>query len=95
MSHLREMARVVKPGGWIAFDILTENCFTPERLQAWFNSDVWSWEWAPNIVPKDFVCKLFADYKVHLADSFLVPLYPANTECCVFRKSPTATNSTH
>jgi SAM-dependent methyltransferase len=94
LSYLREMARIAKPGGWVVFDILTEENFTPDRLQAWLDANVWSWSWSPHIVPKDFTIKLLADLHVNLVDSFLVPLHPGDTECMVFRKAPIAPKPT-
>src|SRR5580658_7350119 len=31
LSYFREMARVVRAGGWVVFDIMTEGCFTPQQ----------------------------------------------------------------
>jgi hypothetical protein len=87
VSYLQEMARVVGNGGWVAFDIMTEACFSPEHLKAWFDASPWDWAWSPHLVARDFTVKLFADQGVSLVGSFAVPLYPAITECMVFRKT--------
>jgi hypothetical protein len=87
VSYFREMARVVQPNGWIVFDIFTESCVTPPRVQAWFDSDIFAWSWSPQLVSREFATKFFADYAISLAGSFLVPLYPGVTECLLFRKN--------
>jgi hypothetical protein len=86
VSYLQEMARIAKSGGWVIFDIMTEACFTPEYLKAWFEAKPWDWDWAPHLVGRDFTVKLFQDRGLDLAGSFKVPLFPAVTECMVFRK---------
>jgi hypothetical protein len=92
-SYFREMARVVRSGGWVVFDIMTEACFPPEHLDAWFGEDPWGWAWSPHMVARDYVVGMFAQKGVHLVDSFQVPLFPAVTECMVFRKVPSKSMS--
>jgi hypothetical protein len=41
---------------------------------------------SPHFLTKDFTLKFFADRGIDFVDSFPVPLYPAITECMVFRK---------
>jgi hypothetical protein len=86
VSYLQEMARVAQNGGWVVFDAMTEACFSPEHLKAWFDANPWEWDWSPRLVAKDFTVKLFADRGLSLVGSFQVPLFPAITECMVFRK---------
>jgi hypothetical protein len=86
VSYLQEMARIAKNRGWVVFDIMTEACFTPDYLKAWFEVEPWDWDWAPHLVAKDFTVKLFQDRGLSFVGSFLVPLFPAVTECMVFRK---------
>jgi len=80
------MARVVRDGGWVVFDIMTEDCFRPQYLKEWFDANPWQWIWSPHITSRDYVVGLFADLGVSFAGSFMVPLYPAVTECMAFRK---------
>lgn len=93
VSYFQEMARVVEDGGWVVFDIMTESCFNAHHLQAWFNANAWDWPWSPQLVARDFTCKLFADHAIDLVGSFPVPLYPAITECMVFRKKASQNGS--
>ncbi len=88
VSYLREMARIVRSGGWIAFDILTESCFTGEALEAWLKAEMWDWSWSPVMIGRDYVIKMFAEQGIVLEGSVLVPLHPSVTECMVFRKKP-------
>jgi hypothetical protein len=85
-SYFREMARVVRRGGWAVFDIMTEACFTPEHLDAWFAADAWEWVWSPRMVARDYAVGVFAERGIGLVGSFQVPMFPAVTECMVFRK---------
>ena len=91
VSYLQEMARVVKDGGWVVFDVMTESCFDAHHLQAWFNANAWDWPWSPHLVARDFTLQFFAEHAIDLVGSFPIPLYPAITECMVFRKNPSGT----
>jgi SAM-dependent methyltransferase len=86
VSYFQEMARVVRDGGWIVFDIMTEGCFSSDHLKEWFAENPWEWSWTPQFISKDFVRKFFADRGISFVGSFQVPLFPAVTECLVFRK---------
>jgi SAM-dependent methyltransferase len=86
-SYFREMARVVRHGGWVVFDILTEECFSKEHLDAWFNADPWEWAWSPQMTAREYAVGIFAERGIPLVGSFRVPLFPAVTECMVFRKT--------
>ncbi len=88
VSYLQEMARVVRDGGWIVFDVMTEACFSREHLDAWFGADPWEWAWSPHMIARNYTVGIFAQRGISLTGSFQVPLFPAITECMVFRKSP-------
>jgi hypothetical protein len=85
-SYFLEMARAVQDNGWVVFDIMTETCFTLENLQAWFDVNPWNWDWSPCMVSKEFAVKVFREKGISFIGSFEVPLFPAVTECMVFRK---------
>lgn len=87
-SYLREMARVVRSGGWIVFDIMTEACFIREHLDEWFEANPWEWAWAPHMISREYTVSMLGELGIFLVGSFQVPLYPAITECMVFRKEP-------
>jgi hypothetical protein len=86
VSYLQEMARMVEDGGWVVFDIMTESCFDTHYLQAWFNANAWDRPWSPHLVAREFTRKFFANHGIDLLGSFPIPVYPAITECMVFRK---------
>jgi hypothetical protein len=87
-SYFLEMARIVKNNGWVVFDIMTEACFSSEHLKAWFAASPWNWDWSPRMVSRDFAVNLFREKGFSFVGSFIVPLFPAVTECMVFRKTP-------
>lgn len=86
LSYFREMARVARVGGWIVFDMTTENCFTADTLQSWFDANPWDWDWSPHMCSLDYILKMFAEQGVVLVDKFQVALFPGVTECLVLRK---------
>jgi phospholipid N-methyltransferase len=88
ISYLREMARIVRNGGWIVFDIMSESCFEPESVDAWFKAHPWDWPWSPQMIARDYVINMFAERGISLEGSFMVPLFPAVAECMVFRRKP-------
>lgn len=90
LAYLGEMARAVRPGGWIVFDTMTEECFNPTNLQAWFNVSPWKWDWSPEMVARKYLLELFGKSGISLVRSFFVPLHPAVTECLIFRKAKTS-----
>ncbi len=83
MGYMLEMARVVRPGGWIAFDAVTEQCVTPEYVERWNST---GWDWVVSMIPKDFVVNLMASLGVRHVGSFTVPLGPVVAEYLIFRK---------
>lgn len=87
IRYLDEMARVVRSGGWVVFDAMTENCFEGENLRAWLEAKPWDWDWAPKIFPKAYMIRFLQNRGVSLVGSFEVPLFPAITECFVFRRN--------
>lgn len=86
VSYFHEMARVACDEGWIVFDAMTERCFSNEHLTSWFEANPWEWGWEPHLIGRSYTVDLFAGLGASLIGSFLVPIYPAFTECMVFRK---------
>jgi len=41
LGYFQEAARVLREGGWLFFDVLTEACLTPETTKRWLESG-WS-----------------------------------------------------
>ncbi len=93
MSYLQEMARVVREDGWVVFDVLTETCFSNRHLKAWFDANPWNWAWAPQMISRGYLVNYFAGHGLVLAGSFHIPLFPAVTECMLFRKKENGTEN--
>jgi SAM-dependent methyltransferase len=82
IKYFSEMARVVRPGGAIVFDIVTEECFNGQVTDNWLSSNV---DWANSMIPRQFAIKFFAARGCSLVGSFLIPMKPGVTEYLIFR----------
>jgi hypothetical protein len=87
-SYLAEMARVVRDGGWVIFDVLTEDCWDEKNLSAWFSAQAWDWDWTPAVMPRRYLSDYLSRLGLSLVTSFFIPLWPGRTEVFVFRKKP-------
>lgn len=85
-GYLKEMARVVRPGGAVVFDIFTENCMDDETVEKWFSAGVYSFNYDPSFMSKQYAIHFLSRRGLVFAGSFLVPLWPGLTECMVFFK---------
>lgn len=83
--YYEEMVRVVRPGGKIVFDIVTENCMTDDVLAQWLATGG-GYQHYPCLIPRQFTIDFFAARGVAFRGSFLVPMLPGKTECMVFAK---------
>jgi SAM-dependent methyltransferase len=86
LFYFREIARVTRAGGWIVFDVMTEECFDKANVQAWFDANPWKWDWSPRMCARQYVLDMFGELEVVFVGSFRIPLHPGVTECMVFRK---------
>lgn len=86
LAYFKEMARVVKPAGWIVFDIFTETCFSTLNVEAWFKAGAVTWHWRPVIMPKQHALDFLTSEHCNLVKSCLVPYYPGVSELLFFRK---------
>lgn len=82
-GYLREMARVVRPGGIVAFDVITENCLTDETVDGWLKSDATLF--IPT--PRSWVIEFLAKLGLTLEGSVIEPLPNGSTELLVFRRA--------
>lgn len=87
--YLNEMVRVARDGGWIIFDVLTEDCMDEKSMAAWLAVRPGTWEWTPTLVPKPFLIPYLGRHGAQLAGSFFISLWPGKTEVFVFRKNST------
>jgi len=93
-GYLAEMARVVKPGGFVVFDMITECCLDDDTLERWMLSGIGHCSY-PAPIPREIVLRFFQKRGVSIAGSFKVPLGPGTTECMIFVKRPAANGKLH
>ncbi|MFI6938023.1 methyltransferase domain-containing protein [Streptomyces sp. NPDC050418] len=82
-----EMARVVRPGGRIVFDVMTESCLDPETMRAWATKGGTGHDSYPAAMPRTACVDLFATLGCVLEAGFRAPMGVASTEVLVFVKS--------
>ena len=81
-----EMIRVVRNGGKIAFDIVTEECLEDDVLDAWLRTGS-GYQHYPSMVPRQFTVDFFQRRGCSHDGDFLVPMKPGTTNCFVFTKT--------
>jgi hypothetical protein len=81
-----EMARVVRDGGYIVFDVMTEHCLTPLAVEQWAHSNIPSRSSYPAATPSSIVIDFFNSRQFEQVGSFLTPMPPGQTEVFVFKK---------
>jgi hypothetical protein len=84
--YLQEMARVIRIGGWAAFDVVTERCLDADTVQIWAKSGIRNGSY-PAVFPRSVVEDVFAGNGFELAGSFIVPMKPGTTELLVFKRT--------
>ncbi|WP_312858126.1 class I SAM-dependent methyltransferase [Pseudonocardia pini] len=82
MGYVDDMIRVARPGGVIAFDVITEECLTDDLVTAWIAAGT---IYRP--VPREWLIEYLGRHGVHFRGSCLVRLVEGRTELLVFRKS--------
>ncbi len=83
--YYSEMARVTRPGGFVAFDIVTEACMDRATLERWLTTAA-GYQHYPCLMPRQFTVDFFSERGLILVGSFLVPMEPGSTECMVFTR---------
>jgi SAM-dependent methyltransferase len=86
-QYLLEMARVVRDGGKVVFDVVTEGCLDDATIDKWVERRV-PWGSYPALLPRQFVIDLLARRGLTLTGSFMIPMAPGRTECMVFTRFP-------
>jgi phospholipid N-methyltransferase len=82
LGYMEEMARVVRPGGVVAFDILTENCLDDATLKSWIEQNTTIYR----MMPRQWTIDQLSHHDLTLIGSTFVPLSGAHTELLVFRR---------
>jgi hypothetical protein len=80
-----EMCRVVRPGGFVVFDIVTEACMDPAAVNGWVSSQGVDSTY-PAMVAHTTAVDFFASQGLSLVGRFFIPMGPGKTEIYVFRK---------
>jgi SAM-dependent methyltransferase len=78
--YFTEMIRVVRPGGQIVFDIVSESCMPDATLEKWIAGGIHY----PCIMPREFVIDFFTRRRCILRSSFFAPMMPGQSEYLVF-----------
>lgn len=84
-QYFEEMIRIVRVGGKIVFDIVTEDCFDDATLEAWITTGA-GYQHYPCLIPKQFTIDFFQRRGCSFDGSFIVPMKPGKTECFVLTK---------
>jgi SAM-dependent methyltransferase len=85
LNYWAEMVRVVRPDGYVVFDIVTEACLEPETVGRWIASGLNTGSY-PAAVPRTSALHYFESQGFSCVGSFLIPMGPGTTEVFVFRK---------
>lgn len=88
-SYWFDMIKSTRTGGYISFDIVTEDCMPPDILRKWLGAGVNHGPY-PAIIPRSFAIKFFNREGADLLGSTKIPMRPGVTELFVFRKSSAA-----
>lgn len=82
IGYLAEMARVVKPGGVVAFDAVTDPCLDERTAELW--AKVGS---IHHMISRDWLVQYLGRRGLKLLGSHFTPLPPGTAELMVFRRS--------
>ncbi|MGI8897392.1 MAG: methyltransferase domain-containing protein [Pyrinomonadaceae bacterium] len=69
-SYFREMARVTAPGGYLVFDIISEDCLDDAGVDSWLNTPLRY----PSLHSRDYVIRFFSKRGFSVVDEFVTPL---------------------
>ncbi|MGL5808215.1 MAG: methyltransferase domain-containing protein [Xenococcaceae cyanobacterium] len=84
-QYFAEMARVVRDGGKVVFDMVTEDCLDDATLENWITSGH-GYQHYPCLMPKQYTINFFERRGLVFDGSFFIPMEPGKTECFVFTK---------
>lgn len=81
IGYLQEMARVVGPGGAVAFDIVTEDCLDDQTIDSWLTHGT---IYLP--MPRGWVVDFLTRRGLSLQGNFFAPMTGGRTELLVFQR---------
>ncbi len=83
-GYLDEMARVVRPGGAVAFDLVTEDCLDEATLGYWMdNGSIYK------LIPRTWAIDFLGRRGLSYIGNYFPVLPPGNSELMVFRREDT------
>jgi phospholipid N-methyltransferase len=85
LRYLNEMVRVVRPGGTVVFDVVTEECMDEETMAKWLVSS----STYPVVISRRRVAQFFQQRGFWLLGGFFVPLRPGRSEYFVYKAPQT------
>jgi hypothetical protein len=83
--YWHEMSRVIGPGGWAVFDVVTERCLAGDTLRSWAESAIRNGSF-PAVLPREVAVSFFTGKGFTLAGSSILPMPPGTTELLVFKR---------
>lgn len=83
VRYLLEMMRVVRPGGRVVFDVVTEACLDDATLDTWVAASN-DYESYPAFMPTAVVKQVMTRGGFDQLGSFVVSMKPGRTECFAF-----------
>ncbi|TDD61058.1 methyltransferase domain-containing protein [Kribbella antibiotica] len=83
-EYIVEMARVVRPGGVVAFDVITDACLDDAVTKTWLAEP--SRATIYSLTPRDWLLDFAGNRGLELRGSHFVPLSGGRTELLVFRR---------
>jgi SAM-dependent methyltransferase len=85
LGYVDEMARVVRPGGIAAFDMITDACLDAATTNVWLTEPdrmaIYS------VAPRAWLCDFLSHRRLDLIGSQYVPVSGGRTELLIFRRS--------
>ena len=85
LGYIDEMARVVRPGGTVAFDLITDDCLDDATTKVWLTEPdrmtIYS------VTPRAWLEAFLAQRDLALTGSRFVPLSGGRTELLTFRRN--------
>ena len=86
ISYFAEMARVVRPGGKVIFDIFTEDCFDEAMVAKYLDAKAQNWDIAASLMAKKYAIDFMSRRGLSLVSAFFGTLGIGKTEYLVFSK---------
>jgi hypothetical protein len=84
MCYLDEMARVLRPGGVAAFDLVTDDCLDAVVTKTWLTEPGRATIYT--MAPRSWTIDFLAARGLQLLGNHFVPLSGGQTELLVFRR---------